>query len=219
MKGPNLDIPPIEVLIRKPFLHDGDTSKEGFVEADAFGICAIPKRTLGFHVLTSEGFTYWRLPIHAFCWKEDAPQMEIDDLVLWDCFSPYPDVHRYARLEGMRVFVRTKRKTWEPGEYLFTIDWTHPESAILDTNYSQVPHEHKCHHIIKLDNGNFAAQPNNRLCWHDPSFIIDSYKDKLERGEEFDPPKVNTRTWRSEQYGKWKTENSNSFLYGVEEAQ
>ena len=41
------------------------------------------------------------------------------------------------------------------GEYLFTIDWCHPESNILDTEHSEIPHEHKCGHVIALDNGNF----------------------------------------------------------------
>jgi len=29
----------------------------------------------------------------------------------------------------------------------------------------------KCAHVIALDNGNFAAWPNNRIQWFDPAFI------------------------------------------------
>ena len=46
---------------------------------------------------------------------------------------------------------------------LFTVDWAHPETNILDTDHSEIPHEHKCAHIIALDDGNYAAQPNNRI--------------------------------------------------------
>ena len=54
----------------------------------------------------------------------------------------------------------------------FTVDWAHPESNIVDTDHSEIPHEHKCAHILALDNGNYAAQPNNRLIWSIPSFTV-----------------------------------------------
>ena len=41
------------------------------------------------------------------------------------------------------------------GKYLFTLDWHNPESNILDDGYSESPGQHKCGHLIKLDNGNF----------------------------------------------------------------
>ena len=60
------------------------------------------------------------------------------------------------------------------GEYLFTVDWAHPESNIVDTEHSEIPDQHKCAHILALDNGNFAAQPNNRILWNIPSFTTSS---------------------------------------------
>ena len=33
---------------------------------------------------------------------------------------------------------QTKKK--HPGAYLFTVDWAHPESNIVDTDHSEVPH-------------------------------------------------------------------------------
>ena len=48
------------------------------------------------------------------------------------------------------------------GKYLFTVDFAHPESNILNTDHSEIPHEHKCAHILALDDGNYAAQPNNQ---------------------------------------------------------
>jgi hypothetical protein len=43
---------------------------------------------------------------------------------------------------------------------------------IIDTDHSEIPHEHKCAHIIALDDGNYAAQPNNRCIWDVPSFTV-----------------------------------------------
>ena len=42
----------------------------------------------------------------------------------------------------------------------------------MDPDHSEIPHEHKCAHIIALDDGNFAAQPNNRCIWDLPSFTV-----------------------------------------------
>ena len=41
-----------------------------------------------------------------------------------------------------------KDKKWYSGAYIFTVDWGHPESNIVDTDHSEVPHEHKCAHIL-----------------------------------------------------------------------
>ena len=68
-------------------------------------------------------------------------------------------------LRGKRGKYYGKDKKNYPFEYLFTIDWAHPESNILDTEHSEIPAEHKCAHILALDNGNYAAQPNNRILW------------------------------------------------------
>ena len=68
-----------------------------------------------------------------------------------------------------------KDKQWHHGAYLFTVDWAHPDANILDSDHSEIPHEHKCAHIIALDDGNYAAQPNNRCIWDLPSFTV---KDK-----------------------------------------
>ena len=59
-------------------------------------------------------------------------------------------------LDGQAGKYIGKDKKWHPGKYLFTVDFAHPESNILDTDHSEIPHEHKCAHIIALDDGNFA---------------------------------------------------------------
>ena len=44
---------------------------------------------------------------------------------------------------------------------------------ILDTEHSEIPQEHKCAHVLALANGNYAAQPNNRILWHVNSYTTD----------------------------------------------
>jgi hypothetical protein len=159
------------------------------------------------------GAVFYRLPISAFIQRGFQPKtirpQRLDELELWNCVSYYPAVTSYDLLDGQSGKYFGKDKKWHKGAYLFTIDWAHPESNIVDTDHSEVPHEHKCAHILALENGNYAAQPNNRIIWSIPSFTV---KDTVP----FDW-KVQTTDWNVEDDQKWKTEDSDKFFYGVEE--
>ena len=134
--------------------------------------------------------------------------MRLDELELWNCFSYYPSINTFDILLGQSGKYIGKDKKWYYGTYLFTIDWAHPESNIVDTDHSEIPAEHKCAHIMALENGNYAAQPNNRLIWNIPSFTV---KDEVP----FDW-KVQTTLWNVEDSSKWKTEDSDSYFYRIE---
>jgi hypothetical protein len=101
-----------------------------------------------------------------------------------------------------------KDKKWHYGKYLFTVDWAHPDSNILDADHSEIPHEHKCAHILALDDGNFAAQPNNRIMWNVASFTV---KDNIPDW------KVQTTEWNVEDDKSWRTEDTDKFFYEMEE--
>ena len=90
---------------------------------------------------------------------EEVPERRLDELELWNCFSYYPAVTSYDILDGQSGKYFGKDKKTHAGAYLFTVDWGHPESNIVDTDHSEIPHEHKCAHILALDDGNYAAQP------------------------------------------------------------
>ena len=84
-----------------------------------------------------------------------------------------------------------------PGEYEFTIDTAHPDQSVIDTNFSELDPEHKSFNVIALDNGQFAAQPNNRVVWHDNSLIPGDLKQP-----DF---KVCTQNYAVETEAKWWT--------------
>jgi hypothetical protein len=98
----------------------------------------------------------------------------VDELQLWNCFSYYPAVTYFDFLGGQRGKFFGKNKQEYPGNYLFTVDWGHPDTNILDVDHSEIPQEHKCAHILELSNGNYAAQPNNRILWNIPSYTTES---------------------------------------------
>ena len=139
---------------------------------------------------------------------KEVPRMRLDELELWNCFSYYPSVTSFDILDGQHGKYIGKDKKWHPGSYLFTVDWAHPESNIVDTDHSEIPHEHKCAHILALDDGNYAAQPNNRLIWNIPSFTVKN---------EIPNWKVQTSDWNVEDSSRWRTEDTDNFFYEIEE--
>ena len=162
--------------------------------------------------MLTNGACYWRLPIGAFFQKShdraEVPDMQTHELELWNCFSYYPSVHHFSYLTNQRGKFLGKDKKFYKGEYLFTIDWAHPESNIVDPDHSEVPHEHKCAHIMALNDGNYAAQPNNRIIWDIPSFTV---KDQVPDW------KVQTNYWNVEDTQQWQTEDTDNFFYEIEE--
>jgi hypothetical protein len=110
-------------------------------------------------------------------------------------------------LSGQRGTFFGKNKQEYPGNYLFTVDWGHPDANILDVEHSEIPQEHKCAHILELSNGNYAAQPNNRILWNIPSYTTEVNKPDY---------KVQTTYWNVENKD-WKTDNTNDMFYDIKE--
>ena len=209
----NANIPVTYAQIRREYLYDLKAHHGEVEDCIIFGLASITGRPILFHAIMENGAVFYRLPISAFIqrgFKENqVPRYRLDELELWNCFSYYPAVSSYDILDGQSGKYIGKDKKWYPGAYLFTVDWAHPESNIVDTDHSEIPHEHKCAHILALDNGNYAAQPNNRLIWSIPSFTV---RDEVP----FDW-KVQTSEWNVEDSRKWKTEDTDKFFYNIEE--
>jgi len=200
----NQDMPHMEVYVRSEYLHDFQEGSEGLVKGICHGISSIPGRALGFHVLLENGAHIGRLPIHALIHKQDAPVVrDVWELQLWDCFSAQVSVHEFAWLSGLRVRVYLPDREVVGGQYLFTVDY-------WGNNGSENAGEAgwKCHHIIELDNGLFAAQPNNRLCFFEPSVVVPFQK--------VPGYKTMTRTWKCEDGSKWRCSDDDKMFYTVD---
>jgi len=209
----NANIPATYAQIRREYLYDLSGHVGEAENCVIFGMASITGRALLFHAIMENGAVFYRLPISAFIQPgfdvKKVPRPRLDELELWNCFSYYPAITTYDILASQSGKYYGKDKKWHRGAYLFTVDWAHPESNIVDTDHSEIPHEHKCAHILALDDGNYAAQPNNRLIWNIPSFTV---KEEVP----FDW-KVQTSEWNVENSGKWKTEDSDRFFYDIEE--
>ena len=206
----NANIPPIYCKIRNEYLYDMDMAKKGEQDCVVFGIASISGRAILFHCMLSNGAVYYRLPISAFFQKRfnraEVQDMQVDELQLWNCFSYWPSVHKFDFLAGVDGKFLGKDKKFYGGTYLFTIDWAHPDPNILDVEHSEIPQEHKCAHILALTNGNYAAQPNNRILWHVNNYTTDnSWPDY----------KVQNTIWDVEG-SEWVTEDTDKMFYEIE---
>lgn len=192
------DIPIFKTWVRAEFLFDHQHGSGQLVRGICFGLVARPGEALGFHVLFENGGCFYGLPIHALCHKEDAPDRELAHLELWDCFEREFSVHAFDLLKGLQVDVFLPIGIFR-GEYLFTVDW-------IGSGFSSMPDERKQHHLIALDDGNFAVMPNNRLRWYEASFAPEPFEE---------PPgwKVNTRLYSAESVVR--TTGDGEFFYGT----
>ena len=209
----NANIPVTYAQVRREYLYDLSGHVGEAEDCIIFGMASITGRALLFHAVMENGAVFYRLPISAFIQRgfdvQEVPRPRLDELELWNCFSYYPAITTYDILASQSGKYYGKDKKWHSGAYLFTVDWAHPESNIVDTDHSEIPHEHKCAHILALDDGNYAAQPNNRLIWNIPSFTV---KEEIP----FDW-KVQTSEWNVENTSKLKTEDTYNFFYEIEE--
>jgi hypothetical protein len=152
---------------------------------------------------------YDKLPLHAFVWRKDVDVRKLyplDWLQLWDCMSYNISVIRKERLRNARCEVMMKDKSRAPGYYLFTVDPCASDPNEVDVGWSETPNEHKSFNIIKLDNGQFAAQPNNRIIWRHQSQTPSS---------DLKIPyfKFSTRKWFCENQDRWSASGATNFNY------
>ena len=168
------NVPPLECFVRKEFLYDHKMGFKKFTPCYWTSVKSIKGRALTFEVFLPEyGSLYDKLPISAFVWEknDEFDYLPLNFLQIWDCFSYHITVVEKQMLKGLQCAVFMKDKELYEGEYLFTIDSCHSDSNELNCTLSETASEHKSFNIIKLKNGQFAAQPNNRIRWYDQSLV------------------------------------------------
>jgi hypothetical protein len=201
----NCDIPVFDCLIRKEYLYDLKEHHGEYEDVTVFGLASVYGRAIGFHLLTEKGAQIARVPLSALVTKEHKPHLPLHYLELWDCFSYNVSVTQFGWLAESRCKVILRDKQVYEGSYYATVDW-------YGNHDSEEPGEdgHKNAHIVFLDCGCIAAQPNNRILWHEPSGITNPCK--LELGERPDYL-INTHKWKCEIDGRWTAEDSYAMFY------
>ena len=204
------NLPPLHCYIRKEFLYD---FQKGFGEYEPCIWVSIKSiRGQAFRIesyLPNYGALYDKLPLNAYVSrntdlvKEDF--LPLDVLQIWDCFSHDITVVKKSFLSNLTAKFFGKNKNWYQGSYMFTVDNSCPDTNVLDTTYAEWPEDHKSFNFIMLDNGQFAAQPNNRTIFLDaasnpPTLSMPDFK-------------VCTKLYRVETNPKWALGNTTTVMY------
>ena len=170
-------LPPFKCFVRREFLYNFEKGHGEYEPAIWVSIKALRGQVFRIEsLLPNYGALYDKLPIHAYVWHTDNPGLlPIDTLQLWDCMGYRFTVVEKIGLRNLGVKFMAKDKTWVFGQYLFTVDFC-ADGQDLDTGFTEQAEEHKSFNFIRLDNGQFACQPNNRCLWYDQSLIPNETK-------------------------------------------
>jgi hypothetical protein len=206
-------IPPMKVFVRRSFLN-GNIDDKSYEQAVLISVRCLEGSAALFQILTETGRMRDKLPLSAFCWKipdsEDVwEKYPFHSLQLWDCFSRDFSIVQLSYVYNCRTTILMKDRSQLEGQYQWTIQWAGNNNlGGADITLAEDGSEHKCHHFIRLDNGLFALQPNNRILkWNEPSFCTKPI------GKDEAPWVVNEAEYCCEQHEKWTTEDSRSYFY------
>lgn len=200
-------LPPQKVYVRAEYLYDHEARHGELVEGIWVSVKAIRGEAFRFETYLPEyGALYDKLPISAFTWNGQIDDdLSLDVLQIWDALSYHVEVVDKPFLKGLRAEFFGKDKQLHKGEYMFTLDTCNPDPRIPDFTLSETIDEHKSYNVLKLYNGQFALQPNNRCRFFDPAF----------NPQEMLKPdfKVATIKYRVEQEAKWRLGDTTTVTY------
>lgn len=204
------NIPPVHCFVRREFLYDFTKGHDEYEPCIWVSVKSL--RSQAFRIeayLPRYGALYDKLPLHAFVSRnkdlDPAKFLSLDTLQIWDCFSYDFTIMQKAFLRNLSCKFYAKDKNFYQGNYLFTVDHSAPDLNIIDTSYAEWPEDHKSFNFIELDNGQYAAQPNNRCIFFDAA---SNPKELL-----FPDFKVCTKKYVVETNPKWFLGDNNSFNY------
>lgn len=201
-------LPPLKCFVRREFLYNFTKGHDEFEPAIWVSLKALRGQVFRIEsLLPNYGALYDKLPIHAYVWHTESPAMlPIDTLQLWDCMGYRFTVIEKIGLRNLGVKFLAKDKTWQFGTYLFTVDFC-ADGQDLDTGFTEQAEEHKSFNWIRLENGQFACQPNNRCLWYDQSLIPAEVK--------FPDFQAAKNLWTVDGTRKWSA--GDDWFYNIEE--
>lgn len=168
------NIPTVSCYVRKEYLRDLQDGHGEFTPCYWVTVKAPRHRALYIEAFLPEyGALYDKLPISAFVQspRTPTPDLPLGLLQMWDVNASAVAVIEKTLLKNMPCKYRDQFGAWHKGTYLFTVDMVPGDTNDTDTDWAALPAEHKSYNFIKLDNNQFAAQPNNRVIWMDESTV------------------------------------------------
>ena len=208
-----VNTPHIDVYVKKEYLYDGQKGHGEFEDCVLIAVKSMQGKALIFEAyLPAYGACFDKFPLSAFVWKKDIKeeeQLPLGQIELWDAFSYDIQIWTKRMLRNCDVDVYVPGKGKVGGEYLFTIDSVHSDPNMINTSVAEVPSEHKQFNFGKLVNGQYFAQPNNRMLWYEQSLTPSELK--------MPDFKVASKYYFCEQDHKWVFGDSNDYFYKEKE--
>ena len=204
------NLPPINGWIRKEFLYDFEKGHGEYEPCIWISLKSIRGQAFRIEAyLPNYGALYDKLPLQAFVSRtknlDESKFLDLDVLQIWDCFSYDFTIIQKSFLRNLSGKFYAKDKTFYSGDYLFTVDHSAPDLNIFDTSYAEWPEDHKSFNFLQLDNGQYAAQPNNRCIFLDAASNPKELK--------FPDFRVCTKKYVVETNPKWFLGDSNTVMY------
>lgn len=160
----------VRCLVRAEFTQNHQRGQGQYLKAHILGVRCQEAASLQFQVRFDEpsiAGAMFCLPIQALCWKPcEIPDVEL--IQPWDTFSSHFTVHEFGIWKrGNAQLLNVREIEGYPdrldARYLFTIDFC--GNALAD-DFEQ----HKQLHVLQVEQGWFAAVPNNRVLSVDSAF-------------------------------------------------
>ena len=207
------NVPYIKCYVRKEYLYDLEKGHGEYEDCVLIAVKSIQCKALIFEAyLPAYGACFDKFPLSAFVWKKDIKeeeQLPLGQIELWDAFSYDIQIWTKRMLRNCDVDIYVPGKGKVGGEYLFTIDSVHSDPNMINTSVAEVPSEHKQFNFGKLVNGQYFAQPNNRMLWYEQSLTPSELK--------MPDFKVASKYYFCEQDHKWVFGDSDEYFYKEKE--
>ena len=201
--------PRVRCYIRKEFLYNFEKGFGEYVPCIWVSIKSMSRRAFFIESYLPEyGALYDKLPLEAYVSRNHDLDRDnflpLDHLQIWDCLSYDLTVIQKSFLMNLSGKFYAKDKQWYQGNYMFTVD-NCASDEYLDMGDSENPEDHKSYNFLELDNGQYAAQPNNRCIFLDAA---SNPKEML-----FPDFKVCTKKYIVEQNPKWVIGDADTVMY------
>ena len=193
-----VNLPSIDVWVRKEYLKDHEDGHGEFVKGIWVTAKSIPGRTFYFETyLPDYGALYDKLPISAFVSEPVVPNPDLDlyNLQFWNCMDYGLVAISKNFIASMDFEILSRDHGTLKGQYVATLDNYHADPDVVDYSTSEKPAEHKSFNIIELENKQFCPYPNNRMRVYDnsltpdeqlqPDFKVSTKEYQVENGQKF----------------------------------
>ena len=205
-------LPPIPVYVRKEYLYDLEKGHGEYTPGIWIAVKSVQYKALYFETLLTEyGALYDKLPISAFVSNPMTPELDLElhNLQFWNCMD-YGVRAIYKQFIGSMDFeIFTRDHQILKATYVFTLDNYHPDCDVIDYSTSEIPEEHKSFNILELENGQYAAYPNNRMRVYDNSLTP-----KNPKMPDF---KVSTRCYQVENGYSYRLGDTDEYFWKIPE--